>query len=382
MGTRWKERITPSARRRTDEKSLSIVNENHGGDNVSKITLRRAAGVALAGLALAGPFAYGNAHASTKTMVPSHKGNYTIGWADIYLTPSWMQETKQMIDSEANRLKSQGLTKFQIFNANGDTSQQIAQIRSMIDQHYSAIVVDAGSATALNPVIDEAVAKGIPVVNFDSLVTSPKPIKVNTDQRKWGVITGKWLVKKLHGHGKIIAMNGPAGVSVSEDRWSGAYSVLKKYPKINIVANVHSEYNIAPAEQAFTPVLSAHPDISGVYSQGGALSAGALQVLLKTHHKLVPMPGENYNGYLKTWKAQLKHGFSSIAPAQPNYLAVIALDAAVNKLQGKSVKQYVNVPLPLITDKNLGSFVPNKYPDDWYPVKMLSQSNIQKLIKG
>ena len=313
----------------------------------------------------------------------SKGGGYTIGWADIYLTPTWMQETQQMIQQEANRLAKHGvIKKFQIFNANGDTTQQIAQIRAMIDQHYDAIIVDAGSATALNPVIDAAASKGIVVVNFDSLVTTAKAIRVDTDQRQWGVITADWLAKQIHGKGKIIAMNGPAGVSVSEDRWAGAYSVLKKYPQIQIVANIHSEYNLAPAEQAFAPVLSAHPDIVGVYSQGGALSDGALQDLIKAHHKLVPMPGENFNGFLRDWYAHLKDGFSSIAPAQPNYLAVIALDAAVDKLQGKKVQQYVNVPLPLITNQNLHEYVPNSYPSGWYPVKPLPQSTIQKLISG
>lgn len=311
------------------------------------------------------------------------KKGFTIGWADIYLTPTWMQETKQMIQAEANRLAKKGtIKKFQIFDANGDTSQQIAQIRSMINQNYSAIIVDAGSSTALNPVINEAVMRGITVVNFDSLVTTPKAIRVDTSQRQWGVITAKWLVNKLHGTGQIIAFNGPAGVSVSEDRWAGAESVLKSHPNIRIVANIHSEYNVAPAEQAFAPVLSAHPNIAGVYSQGGALSDGALQDLIKAHHKLVPMPGENFNGFLSDWASHLKNGFSSIAPAQPNYLAVIALDAAVDKLQGQKVKQYINVPLPLITDKTLHQYVPNKYPSGWYPVKPLSENTIQKLIRG
>ncbi len=306
---------------------------------------------------------------------------YTIGWADIYLTPTWMQETLQMIQAEADKFSKDGtISKFQVFNANGDTTQQIAQIQAMIDQGYDAIIVDAGSSTALNPVLEQAVSKGIVVTNFDSLVNTNKVIRIDTDQRQWGVVTAQWLMDKIGGKGKIIAINGPAGVSVSEDRWAGADSVIKKYPNVEVVANLHSEYNLAPAQQACSSAIAAHPDIVGVYSQGGALSDGCLKALIQSGSKLVPIPGENFNGFLKDWSDNRKNGFSSIAPAQPNYLAVIALDAAVYKLQGKQVAQYVNVPLPLITDDNLSQYVPNDFANDWYPVKPLSQDVIDKLI--
>ena len=40
----------------------------------------------------------------------------------------------------------------------------------------------------------------------------------------------KWLVEQLDGKGKILVLNGPAGVSVSDDRRKGAEPVLKANP--------------------------------------------------------------------------------------------------------------------------------------------------------
>ncbi|WP_216589193.1 ABC transporter substrate-binding protein [Streptomyces brasiliscabiei] len=304
-----------------------------------------------------------------------------VGWSTIYLTPSWMQQTLKMLQTDVDKLKSAGkVSSFKTFNANGDTSQQIAQIRAMIQQKYDVILVDAGSSTALNPALEQAVAAGITVVAFDSLPTSTKVIRVGTDQKAWGSMMAEWLAKKLDGKGSIIAMNGPAGVAVSEDRWSGAETVFKKYPDIKIVSNVHSEYNLAPAAQAFASAYSAHPDIDGVFSQGGALSAAALQTLVKQDKKLVPITGENYNGFLKLWQSKQKEGFSSLATAQPNYLSVIALEAAVAKLEGVDVPQDIDVPLPEITDDNLGDYAEPDQADDSYPIKDLPQADIDKLI--
>ncbi|HEX6351773.1 ABC transporter substrate-binding protein [Actinophytocola sp.] len=308
-------------------------------------------------------------------------GGLKVGWSTIYLAPSWMQQTLGMIEDDVEKLKSAGtVASYETFNANGDTSQQIAQIRAMIQQKYDVILVDAGSSTALNPVLEQAVDAGIVVANFDSLVTSEKVIRVGTDQVEWGRMMAQWLADKLGGQGQIIAMNGPAGVSVSEDRWKGAEGVFKKYPGIKVVANVHSEYNLAPAAQAFASAYQANPTINGVFSQGGALSAAAFQTLVKQNATLVPITGENYNGFLKMWAEKKASGFSSLATAQPNYLGVIALRAAVAKAGGKSVPSDITVPLPEITDDNLDQYVKTDQPDDSYPIQMISQSDIDKLI--
>jgi len=307
---------------------------------------------------------------------------YKIGWADIYLTPTWMGQTLDAMKAEVARLSTGGRTiDFQVFNANGDTTQQIAQIQAMIDQNYDAIIVDAGSATALNPVIEQAVSKGIVVTNFDSLVTTDKAIRINTDTFTWGVITAQWLMDQIGGKGKIIAMNGPAGVSVSDDRYAGAESVLKKYPDVEVVADVRVEYNLAPAQQACASALAANPDIVGIWSQGGAQSDGCLKALLAAGRKLVPMPGENFNGYLKDWAEQMPNGFSSFAVGQPTYLGAMAVTAAVNKLEGKTVAQYVNVPLPKITDDTLKDYVPNDLPIDAYPAPYPPQAELDLLIE-
>ncbi|MER5428738.1 ABC transporter substrate-binding protein [Streptomyces sp. NPDC002588] len=336
---------------------------------------------ALAGVAACNVQSDSDTAAADASASPATAKNLRVGWSTIYLTPSWMQQTLKMLQTDVDKLKSAGkVSSFKTFNANGDTSQQIAQIRAMIQQKYDVILVDAGSSTALNPALEQAVAAGITVVAFDSLPTSKKVITVGTDQKAWGSMMATWLAKKLNGKGSVIAMNGPAGVAVSEDRWSGAAAVFKKYPDIKIVSNVHSEYNLAPAAQAFAAAYSAHPDIDGVFSQGGALSAAALQTLVKQDKKLVPITGENYNGFLKLWQSKQKEGFSSLATAQPNYLSVIALEAAVAHREGVNVPHNVVVPLPEITDSNLSQYAKPAEPDDSYPINDIPQSQIDKLI--
>jgi ribose transport system substrate-binding protein len=125
-----------------------------------------AAGFAL--LQLAGA---GSALAAANCIKSEHKALFKIGWANIYSIPTWMKETTGTIEDMANVLKKQGLVdSLTIADAQGNANTQIQQIQSTIDAKLDAIMVDAGSAAALDRVIADACSKGIAVTNFDSLV--------------------------------------------------------------------------------------------------------------------------------------------------------------------------------------------------------------------
>jgi ribose transport system substrate-binding protein len=192
----------------------------------------------------------------------------------------------------------------------------------MIDANVDIIILIAGSSTAPNRVVADACKKGIAVINFDSLVTTDElTAKVNTDSNSWGKQAAEFLVKELGGKGKILVMNGPAGVSVSEDRRAGATPVLKANPGMEIIAETNTPYNVAPAQEAVTNLLFSQPKIDGILSLGGALTAGAILAMDKQGRPMVPMTGENYRQFLELWKEKNLHAWATM---QPNWLAGLA----------------------------------------------------------
>ena len=297
-------------------------------------------------------------------------GPLRVGWSTIYTTPSWMTETQNEIEAEIERLRGLGMEiEFQVFDANGDTATQIAQIQTMIDQQYDICLLIAGSATALDQVVGSAHEAGVVVVNWDSLVTTDQlTAKVNTDQIEWGRMTGQWMVDQLGGEGRILAINGPAGISVSEARWEGARAVFEATPGIEIVGTANIEYNEAPALTELASLLAANPDVDGIWCQAGAHASAALKTLQQMGLPLVPITGENYNAYLKQWCALVPEGFSSFATAQVNYMAVISLDLAIQAVAGEPTPSYVDVPLPMIDDDNVCEWADDSLPDDWYAI--------------
>jgi ribose transport system substrate-binding protein len=306
-----------------------------------------------------------------------------IGWSTIYLTPSWMTETSAEIDAEIERMKGEGVAvEYQVFDANGDTPTQIAQIQTMIDQQYDICLLIAGSATALDSIVADAHEAGVVVVNWDSLVTTDQlTAKVFEDQVEWGRMTAQWLVDTLGGSGKVLAVNGPAGIAVSEERWSGAKEVFDANPDVEIVGTANIEYNEAPALVELTSLVAANPELDGIWCQAGAHASAAMKALTQRGMALVPIVGENFNGFLRQWRDALDKGFTGFATAELNWMAVVSLQLAVKAVNGEPVPSAVQIELPVITDDNVADWANDDLPDDYYTIpEVPSTEEIDQMI--
>ena len=291
---------------------------------------------------------------------------YRIGFSDIYLTPSWMQQMKEMLDERTAYWQEKGvIEEVYLANANGDNSKQISDIQNMVAEGYDAIIVIAGSATALNNAIDEAMEKGVVVVNTNSLVTTDVTSVLATSDEEYGDTCARWLCEELGGKGKIIMFSGPAGVATSDLRQQGAEKVIAEYPDIEVVTVLNSEYNEAPALEMITPVLDAY-EYDGILALGGSLACASLKALVESGKPMVPITGENYNGFVKLWYENIDAGFTSIAVGEPNWEGALALDLCIKILNGEEYSDYYQLTRPVITNDNIDQYVPNDIPDDYY----------------
>ncbi len=319
---------------------------------------------------------------SSAWLLGAKQGPYVVGLSNSFSGNSWRAQMVAEFKQAADQLKTDGVLKdYLVSDATGNTASQIQQIQNMIAAKVDAIVIDANSETALNPAIESAHKAGIIVVTFDNTVTSPYAINVNVDQRKFGEMGGEWLAKKLNGKGDIIVLSGLAGSPVNKQRWDeGAKVALAKYPDIKVLTEVNADWDQAKAQQAVANLLPSFAKIDGVYSQGGAMTLGAIYAFKAANRPLVPMVGEANNGLFKLWKAELPNGFSSIAPSDPCGLSGEALQTAIKALKGEQVAKEINLDPPAVTDDTLDQFVQADMPDSLWLPTTLNAANLQALF--
>lgn len=271
-----------------------------------------------------------------------------------------------------------------VTQADNDAQKQISNLQSMIARNVDAIIVTPISPDGIVPVLKQAKDAGITVVlNASGAETDDYTSYVNVDDEAFGATGAEWLVDKLGGSGRIIAINGIAGIPTSDIRYKGAASVFDANPDIEIVATIDGGWDQATTKTAVESVLAANPDIDGVWSQGGSMTLGAIEAFEAAGVPLVPMTGEDSNGLLKKWQALIDEGvdgFDCIAVAKPTWVSAQALENALAALSGADVVKDDILDPEVITSANLADFVRTDLPDSLWVNTKLTDDEVTALF--
>jgi ribose transport system substrate-binding protein len=120
-----------------------------------------------------------------------------------------------------------------------DRVQQIQLVQNAIVAGVDGIVLAPLDERALVEPVEAAVAKGIPVLIFDSALESKKSISyVATDNYHGGVLAAQRLGELLKGEGRVILLRYAVGSESTEQREKGFTDTLAKdFPKITLISD-------------------------------------------------------------------------------------------------------------------------------------------------
>jgi ribose transport system substrate-binding protein len=131
-----------------------------------------------------------------------------------------------------------------------DRLQQIQLVQNAIAAGVDGIVLAPLDAKALVKPVEDAIAKGIPVVIIDSGLESKKIVSyVATDNYHGGVLAARRLGELLKGEGKIILLRYAVGSESTEQRERGFTDTIRsEFPKLVYLSD--SEYSGATSDTA------------------------------------------------------------------------------------------------------------------------------------
>lgn len=303
---------------------------------------------------------------------PAKEGPYTIGISNSFIGNAWRTQMIQMAQAWAATPEVAPMIKELIVVSTGeDVEAQIAAMDNMIALGVDAIILNAATPTGFDAVIRRAADAGIIVVSFDNIVTAPEAVLVNEDQVEFGRVMAEDLVMRMGGKGNVVMVNGVAGTSVDTDRNTGAKEVFAQYPDITIIAELEGKWGSGVAQQVMADFLATQPQIDGVWIQGGG--PGVIQAFDDAGYPLVPMAGEAENGFRKALAERGDEGLVGISVGQTPGMVAVAMQAALELLQGRELPRNIAMPLPLVTSEDIQEgvhYFPD-LPDDFFtPIKI------------
>jgi ribose transport system substrate-binding protein len=324
-----------SARLNEGRKTAKSASTN-GGHSVRSRKPIAAAAAIVAVIALAA-----TAGVAEATKTHTSKGPWVIGLSNGYYGNTARVQLEAEVKALAAQQPYKSMIKKIIFNNAGTSvAAQVSAVDQMIAQHVDAIILDSNSVTALNPAIAAAHKAGIPVVASNDKVSSKLAYQVETVGKKFGATMMQNFVKVLHGKGNIVILRGLAGNAVDAEEAAGFHSVLKKYPNIHVLKETPGDWADSTAQKVMADLLARYQNIDGVFTEGG-MQQGVVRAFAAAHRKFVPVSGTDENGFACQVKQYHSQGLQGVQVSTAMWADAVALKAALNLLQGKTVPHFI-----------------------------------------
>lgn len=163
-----------------------------------------------------------------------------------------------------------------------DAGKQVTDIRNLITAGADTLYVVPANNKALGPALSYAGSRKIPVVVIDDQVQTGKVyVNVRADNVLMADKACRAMGKFLKGEGKVLSLMGDQATTNGRDRTVGFNRCMKlRYPNIEVISRP-TQWNTTKAADAIQAVLTANPDLGGIYLQSETLFLAPAVSILK-----------------------------------------------------------------------------------------------------
>ena len=236
-----------------------------------------------------------------------------------------------------------------------DVTGQINLLQNFITEGVDGIVYAATDAKALGEVTKAAQQKQIPVVNMDS-GTDPQPPEVPlfaTDNVAGAEKVADLMAEEVK-QGKVALVSFNPGSQTNNERTEGFKNGLKKHPELELVAEQNSESDYNKALSITEDILSANPDLKGIFGSNESSALGAAAAVRRA--------GKAGDVTIIGWDAApdelkaLKEGtISALIVQNPFNMGFQGVNAAVSSIRDGAQPKGKDTGSTVVTKDNLGS---------------------------
>jgi ribose transport system substrate-binding protein len=249
--------------------------------------------------------------------------SFKMGFSSPFLTDPFQAVLQNQTIEQA---KSAGLETLEPTNANQDAGRQITDVHNLITGGAEGLIVVPTDSKAIIPALDFADREGVPVVAIDLGPEGGKlAMIVRADNYGMGVTACKKMGEDLGGKGQVLSLQGDLATINGKDRTDGFKECMAKdYPEIEVIERP-TKWQAEQATNAAQTVLTANPDLAGIYMQSDSVMlSGVLNVL--------------------------KRAGKDAKVGQPGHLSLVSIDGtplSLKKIRSGELDAAVSQPLDL-----------------------------------
>jgi ribose transport system substrate-binding protein len=166
-----------------------------------------------------------------------------------------------------------------------DFESQINAVENFITQGVDAIVIAPADSKAMVRPIKKAIAAGITVVNFDVALDADAKAQqglelafVGPDNRGGAKMAGDALAEAVGAGAKVVIIEGNPGADNATQRRLGFEDAVAEH-SLDLLDSRTAHWETEEANQVFSTMLTAHPDLQGVMAANDSMAIGVVKAL-------------------------------------------------------------------------------------------------------
>lgn len=221
-------------------------------------------------------FAVGCAPSATETTEKSdtpERGTFKIALiAKSSTNPVFLAAKKGAEDAakELSRTEGMTITVDWLTPPREDGQEQAQRIAQAVNSGADAVLIACSDAGKVTGAIDDAVAKGVPVMTFDSDAPASKRFSYfGAEDPEVGKEVMRELATLIGGRGEVAILAGNQNAPNLRRRVEGVLAEAKKYSGVNIVGTFYHAETPQDAAAEVKRAMQANPRISGWAMVGG-----------------------------------------------------------------------------------------------------------------
>ncbi len=244
---------------------------------------------------------------------------------------------------------------YQAAQSEGDQLGQLTIAEGMITQGFSVLLLSPQTDANLQPVLEQAKAAKVPVVNVNDAVIPTAEHYVGNVQRDNGVRVAQWFIEHRPEGGKVAIVEGQAGVYAAVQRTAGFKSTITANSKFQVVASVPGNWDRQTSYDAATNILQQHPDLIGFYANNDGMALGIVEAVKSAglQDKVAVFGTDGISDAYASIKAGELTG---TVDSFPVLTGEVALETALRLVGGQKVPRVVATPQALITKENFARY--------------------------
>lgn len=271
----------------------------------------------------------------------------TVGFVAVGPEGAWRKANEQNIQDTFT--KEAGFDLKYAPAAKLDQKSQIDAFTSFVDEEVDVILLSATEGSGWEDSLKRAQEAEIPVILIDRGIepdnTDLYVTRIAPDNKEVSTSVAKWAESALPDGGNYFVLEGPAGVSVVNERNEGWNEVISANSAFKSLGAQTANWSTEEAKSVFETVLkSNNNDVQLVFAQNDEMGLGAVQAV----EEAGLTPGEDVkiatiDGTKGALEALAAGKLSFVAEYNPLF-GETALDVVNKTLKGEEVDSYIIVP--------------------------------------